>query len=66
MVESRSTAENSPMPLLTLAEHTFLAEERNGEPDQGSRLRGLVKVVGFIRWLVFGGFGKNLRFLIRV
>jgi hypothetical protein len=29
-------------------------------------LRGLVHVVGLIRWLVFGDFGKNLLILILI
>jgi hypothetical protein len=30
------------------------------------RSRGLIQVVALIRWLVLGGFGKNLFFLIRI
>ena len=43
-----------------------VAAEQKGWLDEDWRLRDLVQVVGFIRWLVFVGFGKNLLFLARI
>jgi hypothetical protein len=43
-----------------------VAEEGRVSETRTGRLRGLVQVVGFIYWLIFGDFGKNLFILIRI